>query len=478
MPSYNLLFICSDQHGYRYAGFAGHPLVQTPNLDRLADRGTVFENAYCGSPVCVPSRACLMTGMYPSDTNSFCNSTVWDGGHPVWASWVRDAGYTCRAVGKLDLNDDFQTGFDELGTSHGHRHRPDITSLFRRPPIYRIGERETVDGKSREQRHSDQKSADAAVEFIQSSGGEPWVHWVGFNQPHSPFVGLDEHMDRYPVEDIDLPTEEDPENLHLVYQAMRHFKRVAAPISEDRVRKARAGYYAMITELDEYVGRLMDALETAGQLDNTIVVYTSDHGEMLGEHGLWYKNNLYEDAAHVPLVIAGPGVPRAGRIDTVVSHIDLVATLADWTGAEAPAQLRGQSLLPVLNGSGDHRGCAYTESHSEGNVTGSHMIRKGKWKYIHFTWYEPLLFDLESDPHELHNRAADPGCRDVVEELDGILRSIVDPEALTRKAFAAQDRKLAEIAAGKSEEELAAVFESRLGPGLARVMAHTTLSRM
>jgi choline-sulfatase len=415
--------------------------------------------------------------MYPSDSNSYCNSTVWDGSHPVWATWLRDSGYTCRAAGKLDLNDDFDTGFEDVPAGGGHRHHPDITSLFRRPPIYRIGERETVDGKPRKNRHSDEKNANAAINFIKSPGDAPWVHWVGFNQPHSPFAGLQEHVDLYPVDDIDLPAK-DPEEIHLVYQALRHFKRVAAPIPEDRIRRARAGYYAMITELDEYVGRLIDTVETSGQLDNTIVIYTSDHGEMLGEHGLWYKNNLYEDAAHVPLVVAGPNIPAGARVIDVISHVDLVATLADWAEATPSTDLRGLSLSPLLGGSGQHRGSVYVESHSEGNVTGSHMIRKGDWKYIQFTYYEPLLFNLREDPGETRNRAGDPDSQPILRELDLLLRSIVDPEVLTRRAFEAQDCKLAEIAAGKSEKELTAILQSRLGPGLARIMAQATLSRL
>ena len=144
----NIVFICSDQHSHKYNGYAGHPFVNTPNLDRLAKYGVVFNNAYSGNPVCVPGRTSLMTGMYASDCNSFCNSTVWDGSHPVWGIGLTEAGYDCRAIGKMDLNDDFDTGFQEVNTSHGHRHNPDITSLFRRPPCYRVGERPGVDGSA------------------------------------------------------------------------------------------------------------------------------------------------------------------------------------------------------------------------------------------------------------------------------------------------------------------------------------------
>ena len=122
----NLVYICSDQHSFRFTGYAGHPLVQTPNLDRIARQGVTFTNAYCGSPVCVPSRACLMTGMYPSDCGSFCNSTVWDGSHPTWGTRLSNAGYDCRATGKMDLNLDFDMGFQETDTRNGHCRNPDI----------------------------------------------------------------------------------------------------------------------------------------------------------------------------------------------------------------------------------------------------------------------------------------------------------------------------------------------------------------
>lgn len=129
----NIVFICSDQHSYKYTGYLGHDLVKTPHLDRIARRGVVFTDTYCVQPVCVPGRSSLMTGMYASDCNSFCNSTVWDGSHATWGKRLSQSGYYCRAIGKMDLNDDFDTGFEEIETSHGHRHNPDVTSLFRRP---------------------------------------------------------------------------------------------------------------------------------------------------------------------------------------------------------------------------------------------------------------------------------------------------------------------------------------------------------
>ena len=479
MPKPNIVLVCSDQHSSRYTGYAGHPIVQTPNLDLLAARGTVFSNTYCGSPVCTPGRACMMTGMYPSDEGSFCNSTVYDGSHPTWAQRLSDGGYECWATGKFDLNSDFPTGFREVETRNGHYDNPDITSLFRNPLCYRMDERPDVDGRPRDERHHDHQLTQHTLEFLGNETPEldkPWICWLGMSQPHPRFVALREYYEMYPLDEIDMPDvrQEDLENMHLVYQSLRHFKRVATPIPEDRIRRARAGYYGMITELDEYVGQLYGKLEETGQLENTIFIYTSDHGESLGEHGLWHKSTLYENASHVPLVMSGPGIPEGQVVDTPVAHVDLVAALFDWVGREAPSDLRGHSLVPLLSGeAGDHPGWTYTECHSEGVMTGGFMIRKGNWKYVHFTWHDGLLFNLAEDPGEFDNRIDDPTCGDILQELREILDGEVDTEQVTLDAFAAQTRMLRELTEGKSEEEFADLLESRLGAGQARLMAAT-----
>lgn len=473
----NIVFICSDQHSYNYAGYAAHPIVKTPNLDWIASHGVVFTNAYCGHPVCVASRSSMMTGMYASDCNSFCNSTVWDGKHPLWGKRLKDAGYYCRAVGKLDLNDDFDTGFEEIGTSHGHRHNPDITSLFRRPVAYRIGELLGVDGRAREKRHGDASRTEDAVDFIRSKShklNQPWALYVGLSQPHPRFAALKQYYDMYPTYNIDMPNIPPGhlEGLHLVFQELRRFKRIATPISEERIRRARAGYYGMITELDEYIGQIRNELEQTNQLKNTVFIYTSDHGESLGEHGLWYKNNLYDVASHIPLVIAGPGVPKRATVNTPVAHVDLCATILDIADVDIPSTLRGHSLLPLMFGKSEqHPGFAYSECHSEGNCTGSFMIRKGDWKYIHFTWYDDLLFNVAEDPGELNNLIDDPKTKGIQSELKDILHSQINPEEVTVRAFKTQERMLQDMANRMTEQELFETFKSRMGPGLARVLA-------
>ncbi len=473
----NIVFVCSDQHHSKYIGYAGHPIVKTPNLDKIASQGVVFSSAYCGHPVCVAGRSSMMTGMYASDCNSFCNSTVWDGSHPLWSKRIRDAGYYCRATGKLDLSSKFDSGFEEIETSHGHETRPDITSLFRRPVAYRIGERENVDGRSRENRHRDSKLTDNAINFLRKEVpdiNKPWILYVGLSEPHPSFTALKKYYDMYPTYSIDMPNIPPGhlENLHLAFQEIRHFKRIATPIPEERIRRARAGYYGMITELDEYIGKIWSELERNGQLKNTVFIYTSDHGESLGEHGLWYKNNLYDVAARIPLVMAGAYLPKGIKVDTPVAHVDLAATLLEFSGAGIPSNLRGHSLIPLMEGKqGNHPGFAFSECHSEGNCTGSFMIRKGDWKYIHFTWYDDLFFNVAEDPGELNDLSNEPAAKEIKSELKNLLFSQIDPEEVTVRAFKTQERMLKDMADRMSEDELFNTFLSRMGKGLARTLA-------
>ena len=472
----NIVFICSDQHSFRYTGFAGHPVVKTPNLDRIARQGVVFSNAYTGHPVCAPGRTCMMTGMFASDCGSFCNSTLWDGSHPTWSSRLKRQGYYCEAIGKLDLSDASDLGFDRFDPENDHQRSPDITSLFRRPMVYRANERGTINGARREEPHEDAGRTARAVRFLKEQAprlDRPWLLYLGYTEPHPKFVGLARYYDTYEAGDIPMP--EVPaaylEDLHLVYQELRHFKHIATPIPADRMRRARVGYFAMISELDEYVGQVWDALEGSEQLGKTVFVYTSDHGESLGENGLWLKNNLYEGAVHVPLVVAGPGFPAGRRVEHPVGHVDLVSTLCE--AAKTPAAgIRGHSLLPMFLGSGGrHPDYVFSECHSEGNCTGSFMIRKGDWKYLHFSWYDDLLFNLRDDPKEMHDLSGKPEVAAIERELKSTLYSLIDPEDVTLRAFAKQERMLQEMANRLNEEELFLALKSRLGSGQARLLA-------
>jgi choline-sulfatase len=374
-------------------------------------------------------------------------------------------------------------GFVDGDTWDGHQRNPDITELFRRPVAYRIRERENVDGGPRKERHRDAETTRQAVDFIRNQSKQldkPWAAYVGLLEPHPSFVALRKHFDYYYPTKVDMPNVPPGhlEDLHLVMQELRHFKRIATPIEEERIRRARAGYYGLVSELDEYIGQIWKALEDTGQLQNTIFIYTSDHGEALGEHGLWYKNNLYDVGIRVPLIIAGAGLPAGKVIDIPVSHVDLVRTLLGWTGASTHNHLRGTDMSPLIS---DKPGGAppfvYAENHSEGNITGSFMVRKGDWKYLHFTWYDDLLFNLNDDPGEFQNRLEDPQAAPVLEELRSILNAQVDSEKITLQAFQKEEQMLKDMAESMTEEELVEALKGRLGPGLARNMASRAKGR-
>jgi choline-sulfatase len=228
----------------------------------------------------------------------------------------------------------------------------------------------------------------------------------------------------------------------------------------------------MIVELDGRVGQILSQLEKMDALQNTLVVYTSDHGEMLGEHGLWLKNVLLEGAARVPLILAGAGLPQGKRVDIPVSHVDLVVTLLELARIPKPEGLRGDSLLPLITGESPSRPeCVYAESHSEGNCTGSFMIRKGDWKYIYFSWYgDNLLFNLRDDPGELNNLAGNPKHSSVLRELHTLLTSRVEPDTITKGGFEKQDQVLMTAIREKTAKEFYQTLEGRLGRGQAAAL--------
>lgn len=468
----NILFICTDQHSGGMLGANGHPIVRTPNLDRLAAGGVNFRHAYCGSPVCAPGRASMMTGRFASDVGSYCNSTPFDGRVPAWGNLLRDAGYHCWATGKLDLWKGRDFGFHEVATTHGHSQGPDITSLFRSPVCFRSSERKNANGEFYERPAPDLPLARHAIRFLREEApalSKPWAMYVGLTKPHPKWHAPLKYRGLYPPEKMPMP--EIPEGYlerrHEMFQVLANFKNVQAPVPEDRVRRARSAYFGMITEVDELIGTILSALDQSGQADNTLIVYTSDHGEMLGEHGLWLKNVLLEGAAHVPLILAGAGVPRGKVVDTPAMHADAVSTLLEAAGASRPRELRGHSLL-----TGGHPGFAYSESHSEGNCTGSFLIRKGDWKYLYFSGDHPLLFNLKDDPGEFRNLAGRKETAAVERELHAHLTSLVDPDAVSERAFADQEKFLRQWSEGMSKQDFYEELVGRLGPAQARAIAN------
>jgi len=303
--------------------------------------------------------------------------------------------------------------------------------------------------------------------------GKPWAAYVGLTKPHPKFEAAARFREIYPPEKMPLPRWPSGylENRHTMFQVMANFKNVQVPVPEDRVRRARSAYYGLITELDELIGTILKTLDETGQRDNTIVVYASDHGEMLGEHGLWLKNILLEPSARVPLILAGPGIPKDRQVTSPVALVDLIATLLGAAGASTSG-LRGHSLLD-----GSHPGFAYGESHSEGNCTGSFLIREGDWKYLYFTGDEPLLFNLREDPGEFRNLAGDRRHAAVRQRMHARLESLVNPDEITHKAFQKQDAVLKGLVRSCARDEFYKRLVGRLGPAQARVLTDRQYGR-
>lgn len=476
----NIVYICSDQHsGQLLMGGPGRSVpVRTPNLERLAAKGVYFRNAYCGSPLCVPGRASMATGRFASDVGSYGNTTVFEGGVPTWGNYLRDAGYFCWATGKMDLTSAVDLGFQQVETTHEHFIKPDITELFRRPTCYRVDERRLVNGHVGERAKADETRLARGLAFVEEQAATrkgPWAAYIGVVTPHPPFIAPQQYLDLYPTDEVHLPNNPPGslENQHLVFQILRNFSLQSTPVSEERVRRARSAYYGMITELDDHLGTIIDTLEQRGTLKDTVLIYTSDHGEMHGDHGLFLKRALYEGAARVPIILAGAGLPEGKVIDTPVSDVDLTATLLDLGGVPRPAGMRGRSLLPLITGDSNaappH---VYCECHTEGNCTGSFMIRKGNWKYLYFSFYgNNQLFNLRNDPGEMNNMAGKPETFSIEKELHEALTSLVDPDAVTLRAFEKQEQVLAKMVQQHDVHSFYEILDGRLEPGQAALLA-------
>ena len=466
----NILFICTDQFNASCAGFAGHPLVYTPNLDRLARRGTAFTNCYSNSPVCVPARAAMFSGLYPHEVQAYDNAAPFDCRVPAWTNRLTGSGYLCRATGKLDFLFDRDYGMVEVETRHGHDLNPDITAYFRNPIVPRVDSRAQIEAFIDENPHQDTRFVAEAVRFLDQDapglGNQPWVQYVGLNSPHPRWVIPERFYRMYNLENIyppELPGGWPPE-LHPVQAATNRYNKFdLAPFPEGNIRRARAAYYGMITMLDEWVGRILTSLEKSGRAGNTVVIFTSDHGEMLGEHGMWFKGCPYDPAARVPLIIAGPGF-ESNTIAAPVSHVDLAATILELAGLEPFPGLRGRSVMPLVQGAetGEDR-WTYSELNNEGNITGSFWVRKGDWKYVYFVGYQPLLFNLKDDPGEFANLAGVEKYREVESELHDLLRSAADPEKVSAEAFAHQKVRLEKDLAHLDDPEIYRRYSSRLG---------------
>jgi choline-sulfatase len=457
MKPANLLFILSDEHSRRVLGCYGHRMIRTPNLDRLAAGGVRFTDAYSNSPICVPSRAALATGRYVHQIRFWDNAIPYDGSITSWHHRLREAGHAVTAIGKLHFKSaDDDNGFtEEVMPLHVVDGIGDPLGWLRDPlPVRKAALRLAKDagrGDSTYQQYDDKITA-AAVDWLKVRATQrpdkPWVLFVSLVCPHFPLIARPEWYDLYPEDKVPLPALYDPKERgpdHPYIAAIRECQVYDQGFDAVSLRRAIAAYFGLVSFVDDNVGRLMKALGATGLADNTRVLYSSDHGDNLGTRGLWGKSNMYEESAGVPMILAGPGIPAGVVCHEPVSLVDVFPTV--MAGAGIPAHpddhdLPGSSLFDGATGVAARRN-VFSEYHAAGAATGAFMIRKGRFKYVHYVGMPPQLFDLDSDAQETRDLAREPGYRGLVVDCETKLRRVVDPEAADALAKADQGARIA-----------------------------------
>jgi choline-sulfatase len=459
----NVLWLNSDEHASRVLGCYGNPVVRTPNLDALAARGTRFLNAYTNTPICVPARACLATGRYAHTINSWDNATPYVGTEaPSWGHRLSAQGHKVTTVGKLHYRKvGDPSGFDDQRLAmHVLDGVGDLYGLLRGDmPVRPQSRRQVLDAGAGEAEYTryDRAIAQEAARWLEEEGArrragadgsaeKPWALFVSFTYPHFPLMVPQEFVDLYPPESVPLPIRwrEHDWTQHPALVHKREQQALNEPFDEQTIRRALATYYGMVTFLDEQIGIVLRALEQSGQLENTRVVYTSDHGDMLGDHGMWWKSAMYDGAAAIPLIVAGPDVPARKAVSTPVSLVDGFPTIIEAVGAQlAPedTDLPGASLLRLAQDD-DHDRTVFSEYHAIFSTGGIFMVRDAQYKYVYYVDAPPQLFDMRADPQEIHNLADDPAYANVLKACDLKLRAICDPEEVDRRAKADQRRRV------------------------------------
>jgi choline-sulfatase len=477
----NLLFICSDEHTRKALGCYGASFVKTPNLDALAARGTRFTNAYTNTPICVPARACLATGRYAHRIDSWDNATPYVGTEaPSWGHRLTEQGHRVTTIGKLHYRKvDDPSGFPEQRLPmHVLDGVGDLYGLLRgEMPVRPQSRNQVLDAHAGEVEYTryDRAIAQEAAQWLREAGAsagqslessgekKPWALFVSFVEPHFPLAAPQEYLDLYPPDSLPLPVNWHPNDWphHPAIDAKRAQQALDKGFDERTLRNALATYYAMVTLLDAQIGSVLNALREAGLEESTRIVYTTDHGDMMGEHGLWWKSAMYEGACAVPLIMAGPDVPAGKTVRTPVSLVDCFPTIVEAVGARltaedtGPGGLDGRSLLQIAR-EPDRDRSVLSEYHAIFSHSGIFMLRHGRYKYVEYVGYPSQLFDLDADPDETRDLAGDPAHAGALVACAAELRRVLAPETpeeIDARAQADQRRRIE--AAGGVESVLA-----------------------
>ena len=443
----------SDEHDPRHSGCYGSSIVKTPNIDALAQRGIRFSSAYTPSPICVPARASFATGLRVHKARLWDNALPYYGQIRGWGHVLQGRGISVESIGKLHYRAEGDpAGFD-------HEHIPMhvvgghgmVWASIRDPYIKRFsGKRMLGDrigrGESAYTQY-DEEITKTTVEWIKRRSqdkDQPFVLYVGLVAPHFPLIAPDRFYDLY--KDLKIPPAKlHPENGHPQHPWVRNYAEFegveeAFRNPEERETAFRA-YFGLCSFLDYNIGQILKALQEAGLEQDTTVIYTSDHGDNLGARGLWGKSTLYEEAVRIPMIMAGPGI-KQGVCKTPVDLLDLFPTILQGVGINSVSEMidrPGQALQELANAPANLERIIMSEYHAAGSNTAGFMLRKGRYKLLYYVRYQPELYDLENDPEELENLAANAKYADILADLEHELRCICNPEEMDD--LAKQDQK-------------------------------------
>ena len=453
----NILILMADQMAAGALPAYGNKVGLTPHMDRLAQHGVVFEAAYCNSPLCAPSRAVFMSGRLPSETGAYDNAAEFTSQVPTFAHYLRRAGYRTTLTGKMHFcGPDQLHGFEERLTTDiypaDYGWTPDWQRPEVRPDWYHNMDSVTFAGpcvRTNQIDFDEEVVFSARQRLFDSARGtdrRPFLMVVSLSHPHDPFTIPDPWWGRYDGAPIDMPRVRQgdvPEDPHT-----RRVRHVCAtdtqPVTEEQVLAARRAYYGACSFVDDQVGTLMGTLRDTGIDRDTIVILLADHGEMLGERGLWYKMSFFEGACRVPLVVHAPGLFQAGRRAAPVSLADILPTLAEIAGdglaSEYATPLDGHSLLPHLSGVAPQHD-VLGEYLAEGALAPIVMLRRGAHKLVHAPGDPDQLYDVQADPDERVNRAADPAMAGLLADLRNTAAQRWDLTRLHRDVLASQRRR-------------------------------------
>ena len=435
----NILWYCTDQQRYDTIGALGNPHVHTPAMDRLVAQGTAFTKAYCQAPICTPSRASFMTGMYPSTVGANKNGVeLFPNKYPLISKTLSDLGWECGLIGKLHLataaagiEPRADDGYTYFKYSHAPRDDWDEGHDYVEWLRARGQDLETMLASPENvpaEHHQATWASDMAIDFIKRPRGGPWLLSMNPYYPHPPFNPPTSYFEKFDPGSLPGPLfrESDLVNQGRLTAAGIDFQSVSKTPEEMDAKTEQARYYAMIEIVDDQLARVLTAIEESGGSENTIVILTSDHGEALGDHGLIYKGcRFIEGLVRVPLIFSWPRNIQAGlRSDALVELTDIVPTLLEIAGLEVPEYMHGLSLLPILTGKAsanthrDHVRCEYFDAVDLPDSTYATMYRDERWKLV--VYHGKVvgeLYDLRNDPQEFENLWDDPASADVKSEL-------------------------------------------------------------